>query len=182
MLPVKLISFNAFCMDGSVKINWATATETNNDYFILEKSIDAKNFIQLAHIKGAGNSNKMLNYSFNDNEPLPGNQYYRLTQVDYNGQKEIFNISNANCNSSISDSYKAYYYNGKIYITINSSTIEKMYIQLLDMTGRLVFSDLKQLNENTFTYNIPVEQLSKGIYILKLFNNNKKYLQKIIIK
>jgi len=182
LLPVKLISFNAFCMDGSVKINWATATETNNDYFILEKSIDAKNFIPLAHIKGAGNSNKMLNYSFNDNEPLPGNQYYRLTQVDYNGQKEIFNISNANCNSSISDSYKAYYYNGKIYITINSSTIEKMYIQLLDITGRLVFSDLKQLNENTFTYDIPVEQLSKGIYILKLFNNNKKYLQKIIIK
>ena len=76
----------------------------------------------------------------------------------------------------------SHYYNGKIYITINSSTIEKMYIQLLDMTGRLVFSDLNQLNENTFTYNIPVEQLSKGIYILKLFNNNKKYLQKIIIK
>ena len=182
VLPVNLISFDAICLDGSVKITWATATETNNNYFILEKSFDAENFIPLVRINGAGNSNKILNYSFNDNEPSSGTQYYRLTQVDYNGQKEIFNISNVNCSLVISDSYKVYYFDGKIYITINSSTIEKFYIQLFDMTGRLVFSDYKQINENTFTCNLPVEQFSKGIYILKLFNNTKKYQQKIFLK
>lgn len=86
-LPITLISFKGTPMEDYNLIEWITASELNNDFFILQKSLDANNFISIGMIDGGGNSNTTLNYDYIDSTP---NQitYYKLTQVDFNGLRE----------------------------------------------------------------------------------------------
>lgn len=91
-LPVELITFNGTIINGAVVLNWATASETNNDYFTIEKSKNAINFETVAFAAGAGNSNTLLNYSTKDNEPFSGVTYYRLKQTDFDGKYTYSNL------------------------------------------------------------------------------------------
>jgi hypothetical protein len=92
LLPIELLSFSGSnSSDGNV-LKWETATEQNNDYFIIEKSIDGLSWSEVTSIDGAGNSTTRHEYQYTDNYQLNNITYYRLTQVDYNGQRETFNI------------------------------------------------------------------------------------------
>ncbi len=91
-LPIELLSFNAKPDNDFVNITWSTLSETNNDYFTVEKSKDAINFETVANVDGAGNSNTRLNYSAKDNEPFSGISYYRLKQTDFDGMVTYSNI------------------------------------------------------------------------------------------
>lgn len=91
-LPIELLTFYGTNEDSYNLLTWSTATETNNDYFILERSSDGYNWTEVSRIDGAGNSSQTLNYSFKDFGFKNGINYYRLTQTDYNGQHETFNI------------------------------------------------------------------------------------------
>lgn len=96
-LPVQLISFDASCLDSSVKITWATAMEINNQYFTVERSTDGMNYQSMATIEGAGNSSILLNYSFIDKEPLSANSYYRLKNTNTDGTYEYSKVVSATC-------------------------------------------------------------------------------------
>ncbi len=85
VLPIELLSFSAE-HDNKVNIvRWATATEFNNDHFVLERSADAETFTEVARVQGAGVSVSPVFYSWTDRYPLPGINYYRLKQVDKDG-------------------------------------------------------------------------------------------------
>jgi hypothetical protein len=64
---------------------WVTATETDNDYFLVERCTDGVTFETVGRVEGAGNSTQVLSYSFTDEDPYEGVSYYRLKQVDFNG-------------------------------------------------------------------------------------------------
>lgn len=91
-LPIELISFNGENYNTYNYINWVCATETNNDYFRLERSNDAFSWSTITNIKGAGTTNTGTMYSFKDLSFKKDYNYYRLTQVDYNGESKISNI------------------------------------------------------------------------------------------
>ncbi len=99
-LPIELIEFTANyrATEKDVLIKWVTSSEVNNDYFTVEKSIDAQNFEELTIVQGAGNSNQVLNYSTLDEKPYNGISYYRLKQTDFNGQFKYSNIVSVNIN------------------------------------------------------------------------------------
>lgn len=82
-LPISLIDFNGRYNVNENKITWSTATETNNDYFTLERSNDGAEFEEVGVIDGAGNSNNTLSYSFSDRNFKRTLNYYRLKQTDY---------------------------------------------------------------------------------------------------
>lgn len=92
VLPIELLSFNGSVSNNFNLIQWSTATEINNDYFTLERSVDGLNWEEIANVNGAGNSSVTLNYSFRDYGYVPGISYYRLSQTDYNGSREYFHI------------------------------------------------------------------------------------------
>lgn len=85
-LPIELISFEALRIDRSVHLSWSTASETNNDFFLIERSEDGAEFRPLLKSSGAGNSTNRLDYYDIDFEPLDGTAYYRLKQVDFDGK------------------------------------------------------------------------------------------------
>lgn len=84
-LPVTLLNFEAKNKENCIELKWSTATEENNDYFIIQKSDDAEDFITITTIKGSGNSNIIKNYSYTDLNILNKITYYKLLQIDYDG-------------------------------------------------------------------------------------------------
>ena len=89
-LPITLLSFNAAAIKDGVYVEWSTASQINNDYFNIQKSLDGYEWENKVTIEGAGNSNTQIDYSWVDSNPSVGVSYYRLKQTDYNGEFEIF--------------------------------------------------------------------------------------------
>jgi hypothetical protein len=88
-LPVELTRFGCRkTSDNQVQLTWSTASEDNNDYFTVERSADAKNYVAIAKVKGGGNSYVPLHYSSMDNSPLLGTSFYRIKQTDFNGMSK----------------------------------------------------------------------------------------------
>lgn len=92
-LPVELLYFKPVVKDGTVVLNWSTGSETNNDYFTIERSLDGYNWVSILSIRGQGNSTKKSVYELYDRVfGLSGIVYYRLSQTDYDGKREVFDI------------------------------------------------------------------------------------------
>lgn len=92
-LPVNLTSFEANIINGSqVILKWVTATEQDNKHFIVEKSIDGREFEPIGVVEGNGTTNTVNYYSFEDLDPFYGNNYYRLKQVDFDGKYEYSEV------------------------------------------------------------------------------------------
>ncbi|MFK7807425.1 MAG: T9SS type A sorting domain-containing protein [Saprospiraceae bacterium] len=84
-LPIELLYFSAKRVHNVTTLNWATLSESNNSHFVLEKSLDGKEFFVLEVVEGAGNSFERIDYKFNDDRPEASIIYYRLKQVDFDG-------------------------------------------------------------------------------------------------
>src|SRR5690606_20929585 len=84
-LPVSLTSFTAEKQNSVVKLNWTTASEQKNSHFDVLRSSDGKAFHSIAEVAGAGDLNEVRHYSYRDNNPFPGVNYYKLRQVDFDG-------------------------------------------------------------------------------------------------
>lgn len=90
VLPVTLLHFNAEeTTAGAVKLSWGTAMEVNNDHFTLERSGDGLHYTAIGNVPGKGDNNQPVDYSFTDQWPEHGNNYYRLTQTDRDGRSKI---------------------------------------------------------------------------------------------
>ncbi len=178
-LPVSLVDFDVKKIDNTAYIQWTTASEINNDYFIVQRSVDGENIENIGEINGAGNSNKVLKYSFIDNNPPKGMVYYRLKQVDFDGKNEIFE-------------WKSLFFNNeeelKIYpIPNNDGILNLTYsninndaqISIYSMDGKLVFN--KQIlfanGEAVLNFN-----LTKGCYIVKTMFDNDLFTRRLIVK
>ena len=84
-LPVELITFQGEAQEKAVLLTWETASEINNDFFEVQRSLDGQTFEKIGEVTGQGSSNETHRYQFIDRQPLEGTVYYRLKQVDYDG-------------------------------------------------------------------------------------------------
>ncbi len=91
-LPVSVISFNGRQALTQIELDWATASELNFDYFEIERSANAKDFVSIGKVMGHGNSNVRNDYRMADEKPLIGKNYYRLKSIDFDGYTEYFDI------------------------------------------------------------------------------------------
>ncbi|MDD2412135.1 MAG: T9SS type A sorting domain-containing protein [Bacteroidales bacterium] len=182
-LPIELISFDAQINNNAVAIQWATATEVNNDYFTIEKSNDMKNWDVIATQKGAGNSNQYISYQFIDNKPTEGISYYRLKQTDFDGQFEYFSPVVVKNEMSFTNEIEVNIYpnpsNGIFNIHINSE-IEKGEIKITNNLGQIVANYPIANNQH---FPIDIAQFGKGIYhVLILGNSSILQAHKVIIR
>lgn len=96
-LPIELIDFKVRCDKNTAILEWETASERNNDYFNLERSLDGEVWTSVAKIKSAGNSSTSRNYSYSDDFKTSSPAYYRLVQVDLDGSKSVFRNVISSC-------------------------------------------------------------------------------------
>jgi hypothetical protein len=91
-LPVTFLGLDLKSHESGILVTWSTATETNNDRFEVQRSADGKSFVSIGSVKGAGESGKVSSYTFNDAEPFPGKNYYRIRQIDIDGTSSLSSI------------------------------------------------------------------------------------------
>ena len=183
-LPISLLEFKATCLADAIVLNWSTASENNNDYFIMQRSEDGSSWIDIEHKKGAGNSSGLREYSMTDNSKSNDLVYYRLMQVDFDGRKEAFDLIAVNCineyNSMLvypnpSDSQL------NMQFDVNQNYKEVQLI-IIDALGKIVFEKsihlLKGKNNFQFEHN-----LNAGVYSLLCNGTDLNFAaKKIIIK
>ena len=170
--PVELLNFNGLYNHGNVDLTWQTATEVNNDYFELQRSIDGINFSTIANIDGAGNSSSILDYDYTDVGVSGTILYYRLLQYDFDGTISASKIISVRLDKT-----------GSAPILImpnpfsNSFTLTKMYaevatVSVYDVLGRLLEQKVTTEGELSITLG---EALSNGSYIVQYATTTNSY-------
>jgi hypothetical protein len=189
-LPIELLSFTAYQLDDKVKLEWITATEINNDYFTIERSINAVDFepIEYLNSKAAGGfSNQNIYYQTFDNNPLSGVSYYRLKQTDFDGTfsySEIISVNYINSATVHMQLFPNPSDGNNINLVVNGlEANSNARIIISDLMGRIVYND--QLNDINGFVNMRIDfqnKLNSGVYIFILDIDGKRYNEKIIIE
>ena len=175
-VPVKLISAGAKLNGIDAVINWATASEINNDRFEIERSLNGVDFIKIGTVLGSGNSNQIITYSYIDkaisNLPVPI-LYYRLKQIDYNGVSEYshtFALSlTKGCIETKAVVSPVPFYN-ELNISLSDCNFDMAHIQIISLTGALMM-DLTQLPDEGRNICINTQTIPNGIYIMTIHQN-----------
>lgn len=184
-LPVQLISFEANAMNKKqITCNWQTATELNNNYFEVQRSLDNEDWNAVGQVKGSGNSNSVKTYQFIDDHSIVNlstkNIYYRLKQVDFDGKFEYSKTVSVNTEKLPTNNFYNIYPNpGNEQLTIDCfDNKEAKNIRIFDQLGNLIY----EINTSETITIIETNQLSKGIYFINVRSNDNNYYSKIVIE
>jgi len=165
ILPVELVHFNAIASTHHNIISWQTETEYNNDYFRVMRSYDGENFVEIATVKGKGNSSIATNYQFNDMDVRNGDTYYRLEQVDYDGTTTPSNMISLN-RMPLREGFLNMYpnpANNMITLELYSQSNADASIEITSMSGRVVHTEVLTIN-GLIKKQINIASLAKGVY------------------
>lgn len=171
-LPVELLYFTAQAQGCDVVLEWATASEDNNDYFEVQSSADAVNWNAVGQVTGSGNSNLPVYYSYVDESVAHGRVYYRLKQVDYSGATEyhkVVSVSSRVCDQS---SIRIYPNPTRqvLQLEINNKNLKHLQISIVDMTGRTI----KSLGRDVQSIQpVDVSSMPNGTYFIRVDDSNK---------
>jgi hypothetical protein len=180
-----LISFDAELNGTYVDLTWQTATEINNDYFVVERASEDLDWKPILSVTGAGNSNSLLTYSDKDRGPLDGLSYYRLKQIDFDGQfaySEIVTVFN-NLIQSTDDvfMFPNPSSNGSVFIRIPEGLNKiQTELRLFDISGKLLQKEL--YNTNTDIHELSYGNLIPGIYFIQISSQLLNETKKLIVK
>ncbi|MBP6334107.1 MAG: T9SS type A sorting domain-containing protein [Bacteroidia bacterium] len=176
-LPVELIHFKARATKKeTVLLDWATASETNNAYFLIERSEDGKDFEEIAAIAGAGNSTRTRHYEYTDEAPMEGVNYYRLVQTDHDGQTKIYDpvtVTLAEEAKALSiDNVFPNPFRANAMITLSAPLDEGVEISFLNSQGVSEKSILTESSKGSTTYTLTgLENLESGVYYIQATQN-----------
>jgi hypothetical protein len=180
-LPVSLIYFKAVPAGGTVNLTWATATEINNDHFEVERSKDGKTFEKIGVVNGAGNSKVRKEYSYTDRDMQKGVVYYRLRQVDMNGEFEIFPVQVVKMNTAAIKSVAPNPFRDRFELQYDLASNSSVTIEIFKMSGEKVYTETVSGNTgtNVYRYNNGAN-LAAGTYILYLVADGQRISTKIV--
>jgi hypothetical protein len=168
-LPVELLSFTAEPRHSGAITKWLTATEINNDYFIIEHSKGGSSFDPIGKVKGAGNSSGVLQYEFFDPNPVSGTNYYRLKQVDYNGQHTYSDVVAVKIEKGANEI--SLYPNPaqeELNIEFNNSFDGFIEVAVEDALGQTNLLLKQAVRQGLNSFTISIHTLVHGVYNLKL--------------
>lgn len=171
-LPVELLAFDANRIEESVKLTWSTMSEVASDFYFIERTLDFNEHVQVAKVDAAGNSSQLMNYEAWDHSPKDGINYYRLSQVDFDG---TVNVISDYIPVRFGKDLKfeiLYMLNEPVSsLVFDYNSNEPLQLSIFDLAGRLVYQNLS--NPATIGINIlplNVEFLSEGLYTIQLRN------------
>ena len=174
-LPVSLISFDAELINDYVELNWVTASEENNDYFIIQRSTDNVKFEDIDRVKGNGNSNVIIEYQSYDFDLPKGVIYYRLKQVDFDGSANYSNVVAIRNTPDIDVQIFPNPSDGNI----NIETTDAIDVTIYTITGQLIEQYHFEANS---TNSIDISNQPKGIYLLTYYSDKEKIIKKLIVR
>jgi hypothetical protein len=182
-LPIKLLSFNASYNEtgNTVDINWATASEVNNKQFIVEKSVDGETWQVVNIQQGSGNSEATRFYTCTDESPFAGLSYYRLRQVDYDGNMSYSRIVPINIPAKYSVNLFPNPTSGNMTLRYITQSPDPLTVIITDLSGKVVADyTISQVEEGINNFEVATAGLAPGMYLIQIINPQKTFFQKFI--
>lgn len=170
-LPVQLSGFIAAPSDEGIILSWQTFTEQNNAGFSIEKSPDGKSWSEQAFLPSKaenGNSKRLLKYSFRDIQPLNGNNFYRLTQTDMNGTRQVSGITKANFRSIEKAGMQVYPNPARDIVSVAGLKDANAAYIILDITGQTIQKGKLEKGK------LKVQAIPNGVYFIKTQGKTQK--------
>jgi hypothetical protein len=165
-LPVNLVSFTAQKLNGSVKLSWTTAGESNTKEFIVERSVNSGSWETIASLPANGNATATIDYSTVDAHPGKGNNFYRLKMVDQDGQFDYSAVRRVNFDEKVSYTVYPNPATCVLNITMENTTGSRSSVQVLSVQGQVILNKQDPGNNQLIQFNI--SSLTSGIYFLKI--------------
>ena len=181
VLPVELVSFTGRERGAVNILEWETASELNNDFFEIQRSINGRDFETIESVKGNGTVNTVSTYRFIDEKPATV-CYYRLQQVDFDGKSELSDIVTVKRDLP-KDGVKLFPSPVKDVLSINYQATDnkELTMSIIDMTGRVLITKLVDAVKGNNEFNLDLANLPTGTYMTKL-NSSTDHISQIIIK
>ena len=180
-LPVVFTSFDVTCEDGESKLSWSTSSETNADFFEVQKSENGTNWIRVGIVDATGESSTVKHYEFKDLNP-GGTSYYRISEADRDGKRQLTRIVQGRCDSFGDVSWKILPNPVRSTLTLNAnlSDYRSANIRIFDISGKSIRP--KNLDKSTELnrYSINVSDLSAGLYILNIEDGTRRKSLKFV--
>jgi len=188
ILPVELLFFRGSSDEGIVNLEWATATEIDNDFFEIQRSETGEKFEVVGIVDGSGNSDELIEYKFTDVRPLSGNNFYRLKQVDFDGAFEYSDIIR------VENELEGIEFTVNIYpnptekrefnLDITTPNLNApITIEVLDAFGKVKANQSVVLDKasGVIQFILP-ESTTNGLYIVRVLQNERLVLEKLIVR
>jgi len=169
ILPIDLVKFTGEYAGNNVELKWVTETETNNDYFTLERSSNGEEYEVVAIIDGAGTTVQSQMYSYTDETPFDGISYYRLSQTDHDGTNKqsgivavrgVFQIEHLSVQPNPVNG------TGKLVFNSGSRGIYNLFIY--DLTGRIMSTKEFEVEEGKNSVELDINNLPIGMYFVSV--------------
>jgi len=181
-LPVELESFGLDTKEKSVLLNWVTKSELNNDYFVILRSDDGVSFEEIGKVSGMGNSSITVDYQFTDNRPLIGISYYKLKQVDFDGEISFSQVLRTNFTLGNTFSLYPNPTNSNINLLLSVDDATDIFIEIFDVLGKLVFVQNQVVFSGANFVPLNIEIFNEGIYFCKVTFPNGNLMKQRFMK
>jgi hypothetical protein len=184
-VPVELTLFSGSYVDGSVQLEWKTATETNNYGFEIQKRYENTSFEKIGFVPGNGSTTNSMHYSFSDDDLLSGRIYYRLKQVDFNGDYEFSDVVLVEV-PGLTD-YQLFQnypnpFNPSTLIKYSVPVQSKIKIALYDIIGNEITALYDGIQgSGVHEINLVADDLPSGVYFVSMTAQNFSKAIKIIL-
>jgi len=183
-VPVEMVFFNAELNNSKVVLNWQTASEIDNEGFKIEKSSDGNTFTELGFVNST-RSTGIKDYRYVDNNPINGVNYYRLKQMDYNGEfayTDVISVKNANKVSPISIYPNPVSINESVNVFVDSNKEEVAQVKVYSTTGAVISSNNHNLGSGLNKVRIDTGNMPEGLYIISIEMGTERFNKRLIIQ
>lgn len=178
-VPVNLLSFRGKKVNTGVFLEWKTAWELHNAYFILERSANGTDYLPLVNMPGTGNSSTTATYSYVDRNPGTGLNYYRLRQVDQDGKSAYSSVILVRYESGNEELFV--YPNpahDKLVLEFANDLLGQLMLKIIDLKGNLVLS--KSVKVSSRQLNMNISELPAGVYFIETAVNGRVFTNKFV--
>ncbi|CAG5079237.1 proprotein convertase P-domain-containing protein [Parvicella tangerina] len=172
-LPVELLYFEAVRKDFAVDLVWETASEINNDKFVVMRSVNGESYKPIGEVKGQGNSSVLNKYTFTDMNPQIGDNYYRIYQYDFDGSFDKSEVKLVEFSSY--EDFTPVSIENTLEIRFSNLTYGSFF-EIYTIEGKLVKQLQVSDRDGLITLDLPTEQQ----YIIRLVTNNNSVVKKIV--
>ncbi len=182
-VDISLLSFNGSIEENGNLLTWITASETNNQFFVIERSIDGVNFQEIDRVDGNGTTQTAIEYTYTDKDYQLGANYYRLSQVDFDGSTTVASdviVLERGGVAFVFDNIYPVPTSDFINITLRVEADNTFTSYVYDNSGRLVFNEFFNVEAGTNNITIEAAHLSPGTYIIAISDGNEVSTKRFI--
>lgn len=177
-LPVNLTDFSVRRSNGVNILNWSTQQELNTRHFVVERSTDGVAYTGIGQVAANGNGNVTRRYSYTDNHPVNGINYYRLRAVDNDNSYKFSDIRSIR-NEGIADI--TVYPNPvreRLILSVNADKATSGQVVILDLSGKIVYSGKIKIPQGNTMVPVAADAIASGSYIIKIHLDDKLIVKK----